>query len=45
MPEDETARTAEEQRIIDEMAAFRSRAWAEQHAELILTQARLVGEL
>jgi hypothetical protein len=38
-------RTAEEQAIIDEMTEFRGEEWVAEHEELILTQARLVGEL
>ncbi|MGQ5515954.1 hypothetical protein [Halococcus saccharolyticus] len=38
-------RTPEEQRVIDWVAEDKSEKWAEEHAELILAQARLVGEL
>ncbi len=38
-------RTPEEQAILDEMAEFRDEEWVAEHEELILTQARLVGEL
>lgn len=38
-------RTAEEQRILDEVAKSRDEEFAEENAELILAQARLVGEL
>lgn len=40
-----TQRTPEEQAILTEMAEFRDEEWVAQHEELILTQARLVGEL
>ena len=36
-------RTAEEQQIIDQVAERKGREYAEEHAELILAQARLVG--
>lgn len=38
-------RTPEEQRMIDLVAEIRGREFAEENAELILAQARLVGEL
>jgi|GEM_PF-3378432 hypothetical protein len=38
-------RTPEEQAILDEMIESRGAAWVAEHEELILTQARLVGEL
>lgn len=43
--EDDQSRTPAEQRMIDEVARNRGEEWAEKQAELILTQARLVGEL
>lgn len=45
MSSDESERTPEEQEIIDQVAKTRGEEWAEEHAELILAQARLVGEL
>lgn len=42
---DEPERTAEERRILKQVAERRSEEEAEEHAELILAQARLVGEL
>lgn len=38
-------RTPEEQAILDDMKLYRDDAWVAEHEELILTQARLVGEL
>lgn len=38
-------RTPEEQQIIDVVAERKGLDWAEDHEELILTQARLVGVL
>jgi len=38
-------RTPEEQQLIDKVAAVRGEEFAEENAELILAQARLVGEL
>lgn len=38
-------RTVEEQRILDWMCERRDPEWVAENAELILTQARLVGEL
>jgi len=38
-------RSPEEQEIIDQMAEERDEEWAEKHANLILTQARLVGAI
>lgn len=38
-------RAPEEQAIIDGVAELRGEEWAEEHAELILDQARHVGEL
>lgn len=45
MADESTERTPEEQRIIDSVAEGRGEEWAEEHAELILTQARLIGDL
>lgn len=45
MNEDETERTLEEQEVIDEIAESRSEEFAEEHDELILAQARLIGDL
>lgn len=42
---DEPQRTPEEQAIIDQVAEWRGKEWAERHAELILEQARQIGEL
>lgn len=39
------SRTPAEQRILDQVAERRGREWAERHAELILCQARCVGQL
>lgn len=38
-------RTPEEQRVIDQVAESHGREWAEEHAELIIAQAQLVGEI
>lgn len=38
-------RTPQEQAILNEMAELRGEEWVAEHEELILTQARLVGEL
>ena len=38
-------RTPEEQAILDEMTEVRDADWVAEHEALILTQARLVGEL
>lgn len=38
-------RTPEEQQILDSVAERKGEEWAEEHAELILAQARLVGEI
>ena len=43
MNEGKRHRTPEEQQIIDQVAERKGREYAEEHAELILTQARLVG--
>lgn len=45
MREADPERTPEEQAIIDEIAESRGEEFAEEHDELILHQARLVGEL
>lgn len=42
---DEPERTPAEQSVLDEIAESRGEAFAEEHDELILTQARLVGDL
>lgn len=38
-------RTAAEQAVVDEVAEDRGEEWAEEHAALIIAQARLAGEL
>lgn len=38
-------RSEHEQKIIEGVAAWKGEDWAENHAEMILAQARLVGEL
>lgn len=38
-------RTPAERRLLDRMTEQRDPEWVEDHAELILTQARLVGHL
>ena len=43
--EDEPEWTAEEQRILDVVAEERDEEYAAENAELILAQARLVGDL
>ncbi|WP_276249180.1 hypothetical protein [Haladaptatus sp. YSMS36] len=43
MSEDD--RTPEEQAIIDEVAERKGRDYAEEYAELVLIQARRIGEL
>jgi len=45
MTETPSERSADEQRILDLMCEDRDPEWVEDNAELILTQARLVGEL
>lgn len=45
MSEDDPERTPEEQAVIDEIADSRGEEFVEEHDELILDQARLVGEL
>jgi hypothetical protein len=45
MSETPPERSADEQRILDLMCEDRDPEWVAEHAELILTQARLVGEL
>ncbi len=45
MSETRQNRTLEEQRAIGWVAERKGEEWAEEHAELILAQARLVGEL
>lgn len=45
MTTDPANRTPEEQQIVDSVAATKGREWAEEHAELILAQARKVGDL
>lgn len=42
---DEPERTPEEQAVVDRIAESRGEAFAEEHDELILAQARLVGDL
>jgi hypothetical protein len=42
---DRGERTPEAQAILDSVAETRGSEWAEEHAGLVLTQARLVGEL
>jgi len=41
----ESNRTEEEQRVIDWMAERRGEEWAEEHSELIIAQAELVGDI
>ena len=43
--EDEQQRTTAEQRILDVVAETRGEEYVQENAELILAQARLVGEL
>jgi hypothetical protein len=43
--DDERERTPEERRILDAVAESRGEEFVAEFAELILTQARLVGEL
>lgn len=43
--ENHDERTDEEQRVIDKVASRRGEEWAEEHAELIVDQADLVGML
>jgi hypothetical protein len=38
-------RTPAEQRVIEKVAERKGREWAEEHATLILAQARRVGEI
>lgn len=38
-------RTAEEQQILDMVAKTEGQAWVDRHAELILDQARSIGDL
>ena len=45
MSDTQPERTPAEQAIIEQVSDHRGKAWAEEHAELILTQARLVEEL
>lgn len=45
MADEDADRTPEEQRVIDSIADVRGEDWAEEHAELILTQARLIGDI
>lgn len=45
MSEDDPERTPEEQAVIDDIAESRGEVFAQEHDELILDQARLVGEL
>lgn len=45
-----TGRTPDERRVLDEVANYEggtpeARAWVESHVELILSQARMMGEL
>ena len=40
----DTGRSDEAQRLIDAVADRKGQEWAEAHADLILSQARLVGE-
>lgn len=42
---DRDHRSQEEQRILDSVAETHGEEWAEEHAPLILAQARLVGEI
>jgi hypothetical protein len=43
--DDEQDRTAAEQRVIDSVAETHGEEWAEEHAALIVAQAKLAGEL
>lgn len=45
MVESTDDRTDAEQEMIDSVAELRGEEWAEEHAELILDQAQMVGEL
>ncbi|MDS0259552.1 hypothetical protein NDI56_09120 [Haloarcula sp. S1CR25-12] len=45
MSETPSERSADEQRILDSMCEHRDPEWVADNAELILTQARLVGDL
>lgn len=45
MSEDEPKTTPEEQRILDKVAANRGEEYAEKNADLILAQAKLVGDI
>jgi len=45
MSDDETTYTTAEREILDRVAADRGEEWAEERAELILAQARLIGDL
>lgn len=42
---DEPERTREEQAVVDQIAESRGEEFAAEHDELILAQARLVGDL
>ena len=45
MTDTDPDRTAAEQAVVDEVAEDRGEEWAEEHAALIIAQARLAGEL
>lgn len=45
MTEGDTNRTPEEREIIEKVAERRGQEWAEHYAELILAQARAIGDL
>lgn len=45
MTENEGDRTPEEQRVLDGMAEKRGKEFVEENKELILAQARLVGDI
>lgn len=45
MSEEKQERTSVEQAVIDQIAEQRGEEFAEEHDELILAQARLIGDL
>jgi hypothetical protein len=42
---DDHHRSREEQEVVDSVAETHGEEWAEEHADLILAQSRLVGEI
>jgi len=42
---DDHYRSREERQVVDSVAKTHGEEWAEEHADLILAQARLVGEI